>query len=127
FFLRFFWGVRSCFSLGAAVLALLFPVVWLVHGVVQHDSALFFVKRVTDYKDALGGASDGTDAALVYLKALFLAEPEVIGAFTLVTALSVFKGNSKDGRLVWIMPWVPLGVMFATLVLSALRSGAPTH
>lgn len=127
FFVRFFWGARSPFSLGAAVLALLFPVAWLVHGVIHHDSALFFVKRVTDYKDALGGASGRTDAAFVYLKALFLAEPEVMGAFAFVTALSFLKGSSRDGKRIWVAPWVPLGVMFVTLVLSALRSGAPTH
>ncbi len=127
FFFHFWRGARSPFSLGAAILALLFPVLWLLHGVAHHDSALFFVKRVTDYKDALGEGSGRADAALVYLRALLLAEPELSGAALGVVGLALTERRSSSRKSAWILPWIPLGAMLGTLVLSALRSGAPTH
>lgn len=126
FFLRF-WGARSAFSLGAAGLCLLFPVVWLLHGIANHQNALFFIKRVTDYKNALGDSTSHAEAALLYLRALFLAEPEVSCALLATGFLALVQKAPKSGRSTWILPWIPLFAMLTTLVLGALRSGAPTH
>jgi hypothetical protein len=127
FFFRFFWGARSAFSLGAAGLCLLFPVVWLLHGVASHQEALFFIKRVTDYKNALGGSSSNQEAALLYLRALLLSEPEVAFALLSTLAFTFARRSQKCERPLWLLPFLPLFVMLLTLVVGALRSGAPTH
>lgn len=44
------WGRAA-----SAFVAILPIALWLVHGVVRHDDALFFWKRVASYKQALGG------------------------------------------------------------------------
>lgn len=123
---RFLGGARSVVSLGAAGLCLLFPVVWLLHGVINHKDAFFFVARVTDYKNALGDSSLPLEAALLYLRALFLAEPEVSCALFATFIFALFQKEKRaTSRL--FLPWIPLGAMFVVLVLGALTSGAPTH
>ena len=47
---RAFWGPAAVAGSGIGA--------WLLHGVVRHGDALFFVRRVADYRRALGG-SDG--------------------------------------------------------------------
>ena len=76
------------YNLGAALLAVAFPLMWLAHGTFNHDSAFFFIQRVTDYKTALDGGGPNTwGSALTYPKAALLCEPEVTFA---TLALVVF-------------------------------------
>lgn len=124
------WDAKRLGSPGALLsvgLALFFPIVWLVHGLVDHGNALFFVKRVVEYKNALGGDTSGVIATLAYAKALLLAEPEA----TFVTAGLIVLVATKRSAVTeyggWVRAWLPLVVMSLVVGLSALRGGAPTH
>src|SRR5690606_15978432 len=79
-------------AVGTLALCVAFPVAWLLHGLVRHDDALFFVRRVTDYKQALGATSvDLLDSLLAYPRAFVQAEPELLGVTVGLVALAGTK------------------------------------
>lgn len=119
--------VGSFRPLGSAVLALCFPLLWMVHGLIEHGNAFFFVKRVTDYKDALGSGTSGGVAAFRYLEGLLLAEPETIFVSVGLAALVAAKGSGARILTRLLYAWLTLGLLFLVLLASALKSGAPTH
>lgn len=115
---------RNLGLLGPALCSLAGPVSWLLHGVVNHDDALFFLKRVADYRRALGRSpEDFATGLLGYPKVLLRGEPELTALFvvTLVStrARAALEGS---GRL-----FLGAGVVLAFLVLGDLGDGAPTH
>lgn len=121
------YRTRSLGPLLSAGIALFFPLLWLLHGIIGHGNAFFFVKRVVDYKVALeGGASNG-DGAAAYLKALLLAEPEAILVTAGLAGLAAIKSHALKGDGSWLRAWLPLIVMGLVLALGAVGSGAPTH
>ncbi len=109
----------------SAALALAFPAAWLLHGVVRHGDALFFVARVSAYRAALG--PDATLAARLLRTpfALFSAEPEIMLAG--VAALSWLLLTARSERRLWLRALLPLAAVFAFLVLGDARGAAPTH
>lgn len=62
------WGIAAAALLGAAG--------WLLHGIAHHGNALFFLTRVAQYKQALGGAATG--GLLHHPLLLLRAEPELM-------------------------------------------------
>lgn len=118
---------RSPGPLWSVGLALFFPGLWILHGIVDHGNAFFFVKRVVDYKNALGGSASGAEAGLAYFKALFLAEPEAIFVTISLTLLAVTKRHVEIMHGRWLRAWLPLLVMLLVLAVGAMRNGAPTH
>lgn len=105
-------------AIGIAAAASLGICVWLLHGALNHGSALFFLTRVAQYKQALGGAaSEGVLQSLLQYPALLLrAEPEL--------ALAVLCG------LLWAPNRTAIGARFrrplshAALILGFLMIGA---
>jgi hypothetical protein len=91
---------------------------WLVHGVLNHDNALFFLTRVAQYKQALGEtANPGVVHSVLQFPALLLrAEPEL--------ALAVLCG------LLWVPHRAAIATRFrrplshAALLLVFLMIGA---
>lgn len=111
-----------------ATLALLFPFLWLIHGINHHGNPLFFVKRVVDYKSALGAPPVPIiELGLESLRGLLFAEPLAIClAFAsgglLILGRERLRFINGLGRA-----WFLLGVMVLTLIGGAVRGGAPTH
>jgi hypothetical protein len=118
---------RRALLLAIAVLAIAPIAAWLVHGLINHGDALFFLKRVAEYRRALGADPDSLLDSLVFFPlAVFRCEPELTG-LTLITlaaalALKRFNWLSRYGRLA-----LHLAALLAFLVLGDLGDGAPTH
>lgn len=115
---------NRAFLLPAAV-ALAFPLLWLLHGVVRHGDATFFVARVAAYRAALGPE----DAFLVRLlrtpKAFVLGEPElvlVLACFALPTLYRTQALTAPLKRLV-----LALLALLGFSMLADVRSTAATH
>jgi hypothetical protein len=113
--------------LSATLLALLFPLLWMTHGALHHESALFFIDRVADYKKALdGGRSASFSETLLPLRAAFLAEPEITCVALGLLGAAIHQGKRALLRSLFL-PWTLPLVIVVTLTVSALMSGAPTH
>jgi hypothetical protein len=100
---------------------------WLLHGIVRHGDALFFVSRVRQYSAALGGVRDGFLASLVKAPlAIARFEPELFLLALVALALSFRRGQSPFGAGAW-RPLAMLGSLVALLVAADLSGGAATH
>lgn len=115
----------------AFALSLAFPCLWALHGVFHHGDALFFVRRVVDYKRALGGAQvQSPQLALSYLSALVTKEPEVALGF-LGGMFAFCSRPRRDLGLAWgtalLRTWSPFFLLVLVLSIGAVRGGAPTH
>lgn len=107
--------------LGAAGFALFFPLAWLLHGQHHYGDPFFFIKRVAEYKAALGAEAPGLPSLIFgYPVAIVRNEPEL--CFATLAALC-FGGT----RLRWRRPALLLGVQLLVLVVGDVRGGAPTH
>jgi hypothetical protein len=117
--------------LASAGVALSFPLVWVAYGALHHDSAVFFVKRVVDYKEALGGAGSGNlHLAFSFTQALFAKEPEVVlgtaaGGMALALGRPQFPSEFSMKEL--LRTWSPFLIMLISLSVGAVRGGTPTH
>jgi hypothetical protein len=113
---------------GAALLALAFPVLWAVHGVLHHDSATFFVQRVTSYRAALGGAAPDTLSALLRTPVSLLgAEPELALAL-IATAATALRMRVLPASVSGLgLGGLTLAAIAGLLVLGDARGSAPTH
>lgn len=116
----------------AGLTALLFPVAWLLHGVVWHGDPWFFVARVAAYQSALGvRAPTALEALLRAPRALVQHEPELFAALLVLgTALAlVARGRGlpelRESRA--LGPALALLSVLALLVAGDLRGSAPTH
>ncbi len=105
----------------AALAALFFPLAWLAHGQYHYADPFFFIKRVADYKAALGEAAASLPSLIFgYPVALVRNEPEL--CFATLGALA-FGGT----RLRWARPTFLLGMQLLVLIVGDVRGGAPTH
>jgi len=111
----------------AAAVAALFPLAWLLHGVVRHGDALFFLSRVAKYRAALGPDDPLFSRLLRTPSALVVSEPElVLGSL----GLGVFAARAlaADPRAkAGLRAAACLLGLFAMLVLGDALGGAPTH
>lgn len=109
----------------AAGVALGFPLLWLLHGVVRHGEATFFITRVTAYRAALGVEDSLLGRCLRTPSALLRGEPELF-LTSLVVGLAALVNRTVWQRL----PWRFLGPAAGVVLLSwagDVRGSAPTH
>lgn len=127
FCLRDAWRDRTAARLGPALIAAAGPVAWLLHGAFRHGSALFFVKRVSEYRRAVGaGSSDAWQALLGFPSMLARCEPELF-AFALVALAAALALGARAVLARHARVLVALAAVLAFLVVGDLRDGAPTH
>jgi hypothetical protein len=117
----------------ACLVTLAFPLVWMLHGRLQHGEALFFLGRVSKYRLAIGhGLPTWRELIAGYPRALLATEPLVLplGLSALVLALrhrpldpaaATFLRRGAT-RVVGL-----LVLQVVILVLGEARGGAPTH
>lgn len=136
------WAVALTFVLCSALQAVrgrrreLWPAVllaglpiglWLLHGVVRHGDALFFVARVSQYSAALGGEASGWLRALFEVPwALVRFEPELFAVLAVALGLSLGKERwplSRDA----LGPALALLALLTFLVVAQARGSAATH
>ncbi|MFZ5893244.1 MAG: hypothetical protein ACOY0T_19445 [Myxococcota bacterium] len=110
----------------AAALAALFPVMWLLHGIVRHGDAMFFIARVTAYRAALAGTESLLERWLRTPRGLALGEPELAVAFFLgALPLTLMQRGFRSRALQRLL--VALAALVVLLMLGDVRGSAPTH
>ena len=117
---------KNALWLAAAVAAA--PIaLWLLHGVVRHGDALFFVARVRQYQAALGGPAHGWASALWQTPlAIVRFEPELFAVTAVALGLSWRGGDSPFGPTAW-RPLAALGALVAFLIAADATGGSATH
>jgi hypothetical protein len=108
-----------------AVAALMPGALWMLHGVSAHGSALFFLKRVSAYRQALGGSESTLASLAAYPVALVRSEPGLVIAAVLVLAVAARRARTTLSQL--SRPLAMLASLFLFLVAGRLLGGAPTH
>ena len=100
---------------------------WLLHGVVRHGDALFFIARVRQYSAALGHERLGFFSALAQAPiALVRFEPELVALSAVALALCLRQGESPFGAGAW-RPLAVLGSLLLLLMVADATGGAATH
>lgn len=116
---RALWLAVACAALPIAA--------WLLHGVVRHGDALFFVARVTRYRAALGSEPHGAlSASWQVLSSLVRFEPELFAITLVALALSLRGGESPFGPTAW-RPLITLLSLVAFLIAADASGGSATH
>jgi hypothetical protein len=111
----------------SALVAVSFPLAWVLHGVFRHDDALFFVSRVAKYRAALGPDDPFFTRLLRTPSALFVSEPELVFG-TLALGAFAWRASKADPHFkVMLRASLCLLALFAALVLGDALGGAPTH
>ncbi len=118
---------RSWLCAASALIAAAGPLGWMLHGILAHGDALFFVKRVAAYRRAVGAAPA---SVLVRLTAFPLrvlrCEPE-LAAVALTTLGTAARLHLRADLRRYRRAGVLLLALLAFLVVGDLRDGAPTH
>ncbi|RYZ04162.1 MAG: hypothetical protein EOO73_25085 [Myxococcales bacterium] len=111
----------------AAALALAPIALWLLHGVVRHGDAWFFVARVAQYRAALGGESPELVTALLSAPAALVRfEPELFAVFFVCLVLVWRDAGSPFDARAWRSVAV-LGSLVVFLSVAAARGSSATH
>jgi hypothetical protein len=115
-------------ELGLAALVATGPIaLWLLHGVVRHGDALFFVARVNQYQAALGRPPLGIfRASIDTLGAIVRFEPELAAVTGVALLFSVGKTRWPFSRAA-LSPVVALTALVAFLIAAAARGSSATH
>ncbi|HET9934783.1 MAG TPA: hypothetical protein VFQ35_28960, partial [Polyangiaceae bacterium] len=119
------WRKRDRTLAAAALGGLAFPVLWLLHGIVRHGDATFFVARVSAYRAALGPQDAILERLVRTPRALLLEEPVLGAVFIALTAFSLLVArveNLPKARFALVV----FGVVLLTW-LGDIRGSAPTH
>src|SRR5690606_21912404 len=110
------------------------PAAWMTSGAIHHESPLFFVARVSNYRAALGATPQGwLDVLGNYPLALVGAEPvlTLLVLSALLTSLSTDVRRNDGGAATAVSGYAPLvgGALsiFVFLVWGDITNGAPTH
>lgn len=108
----------------AALIALLPASCWVLHGVLHHHDALFFLHRVAAYRRALGVTESPWSALVDTPIRLVSAEPELVlgGIVAIALARRARVGSARLAR-----PTFVLASILVFLVVGELLGGAPTH
>lgn len=100
---------------------------WLLHGVVRHGDALFFVARVQQYRAALGSAPQSWTLALLRAPlAIVRSEPELCALTSVALGFSLSGRTSPFGSSAW-RPVAALGALVALLVAADATGSSATH
>ncbi|MDX2052522.1 MAG: hypothetical protein SFV15_09035 [Polyangiaceae bacterium] len=122
-------------------LALVGPLGWMLHGALHHNSALFFVTRVTAYQHALGATlTSGWENALRTPLALLRFEPEtvllllatlVLGrAHRIAEKSGDFARSPETAGPARFFGWgsiLAAGALIVFLMVGDIRSSTATH
>jgi hypothetical protein len=98
---------------------------WVAHGLVRHGDALFFWKRVSAYKHALGG-EPALDRAFGPLVALVQKEPHLCFALAAAFVALRVRGLPQPLPRVGVLLASAIALL-ASLVIGEATGGAPTH
>lgn len=117
--------------IGSALVAVAFPLLWVIHGIAHHDDPFFFVHRVHAYR----AASGPLDGALVRLsnapRALFQGEPELMLGLSAVLGLRAILGKKQAGTGLGLPGLrrflVALGSVVLMAVAAELSGSGGTH
>jgi len=118
---------RSPALFGAAGLGVLPIGLWLLHGAVRHDDALFFWKRVAGYKQALGGTGGTALRALDPFLELFASAPWVWLASPVLFVVGRQAPESLAPLRRYLRGAVSCLLLVSFLSIGELGGGAPTH
>jgi hypothetical protein len=100
---------------------------WLLHGLVRHGDALFFVARVTQYRAALGREGSGFGLGLLQTPlALLRFEPELMAIFGVALVLALRRGESPFSGAA-LRTLLALAGLLAFLISADATGGAATH
>ncbi len=118
--------LRNVALLGPVFLAIFEPLLWMLHGTLHHEDALFFVARVTQYQKALALAPSSAWAnGFRTPLALVRFEPEIMLlalAVALLTASKRIAPKTLAGG-----GWVACLALLLFLVWGDLRASTATH
>lgn len=113
-------------TLGAAASAAVAPaMLWLLHGELAFGDAFFFVKRVADYKHALG-SSETWGSAFDYPLDFVRYEPELVLALA-AAVVTAWRAGLRSALRRYSSFALLLATVLLFLVASSLSGGAPTH
>jgi len=118
---------RSWWLCASALVAAAGALGWMLHGVMAHGDALFFVKRVVAYRRAIGSAPASLAMRLTAFPLRVLrCEPEVAVVSLATLGAAVSLGLSTELRR-YRRAGILLLALLVFLVVGDLRDGAPTH
>lgn len=111
----------------AAAAALTPMALWLLHGVARHGDALFFVRRVSSYREALGHEPAGVLHGLWQTPyALVRFEPELTAVAAVALVLSLRGAQLPFAPGAW-KPAAVLGALLGFLMLADATGSSATH
>ncbi len=112
------------------------PLAWMAHGLLHHGEALFFVKRVADYRAALGVSPKTWFAVLSNYPQALLTEEPLLTALFIVSATWIRYATRRSGALATmtrgtssvrqVLMWASIAQL-GFLIWGDLTNGAPTH
>jgi hypothetical protein len=106
-----------------AFVAVLPIALWLAHGAVRHDDALFFWKRVASYKHALGVETTLAERVFEPLGALVRELP----LLAVTAALLVRRVVARSTLAPYARGFAGSAAIVVFLALGSAGGGAPTH
>jgi len=118
---------RDWRSLALAAAVLVAPLGWMAHGVLYHGDALFFIKRVVNYRRALGVAGADAAARLLSTPQHLLRDAPELWAMTLVCSLGCWLAKVRPLRQRWCRPLLGMLSIVILLMIGDWRDGAATH
>ena len=100
---------------------------WMLHGLLHHGSATFFVKRVAAYQQALGQTNGDWLAAIIRHPLMAVRHAPILACFAGIGCLGAWRLKATTTLRALIRPLLLMGVLLAFLVLSDVRSAGATH
>jgi hypothetical protein len=110
-----------------ALIVLAPPAIWMLHGFHLHQDALFFVKRVTNYRRALGLSSSQGLARLMTTPGRLISDVPELCALALVAGVAATRLKVQRWRKRWVRPSLGILSVIAFLCIGDWRDGAATH
>lgn len=111
-----------------ALLVVIAPALWMLHGYALHHNAFFFIKRVTDYQRALISRS-GTEGSAPPLGTLFrlVADAPELWSLVLVVALAKLQTTVRLWHQRWTRPICGALSVLVFLSMGDWRDSTATH
>jgi hypothetical protein len=100
---------------------------WLMMGRAQHGHALFFITRVTEYKQALGGPETSLLTRLLEYPKLWLSAAWPFWLLYALVSLAARKNHSATEQLSTKRVQCAVFSVLVFLMVGSARGGVPTH